>query len=423
MRFRFIHAADLHLDTPFEGLLPAPPVVATTLRDASMRALDALVDVALDRQVDFVILAGDVYDGPERGIRAQVALRRGLERLSREGIACFLVHGNHDPIETGWSALPHWPDGVTLFGADEAGSVTVERGGEILATVHGISFAAREVPENLARRFRPPETPGFHIGVLHCSLTGAGPGPPASPCTMTDLEQVGLDYWALGHAHERRVLRHGDPWIVYPGTTQGRKPEPSEQGAHGALVVEVDDGMVRTPEFVALDSVRLVEVEIAVDGFRDLIDVRQALQAAAADTLRDAGGRCLLMRGTLTGTGPAADELRRDSALVELRQQLRDEAGLEEPFVWWDRVRDATRPNLELESMRGRGDFPAEVLAMASELAADPRRLDTFAGRHLTALRVPGLETALGELPDTTDPLRWQEMVELAISLLATVEQ
>lgn len=423
MRFRFVHAADLHLDTAFKGLLPVPPVVADTLREASVRALDTLVDVAVERHVDFVILAGDVYDGPERGIRAQVALRRGLERLSREGIACFLVHGNHDPIETGWSAIPHWPDGVTLFGADEVGSVTVERGGEILATVHGISFAARKVTENLALRFRRTETPGFHIGVLHCAVSEAATGPPVSPCTMADLQRAGLDYWALGHVHERQVLRHGDPWIVYPGTTQGRKPKPSEQGANGALVVEVEDGMVRTPEFVPLDSVRLAGVEIAVDGLRDLIDVRQALQGAADDQLRDAGGRCLLMRGTLTGTGPAADELRRDSALVELLQQLRDEADLDEPFVWWDRVQDATHPNLDLESIRGRGDFPAEVLAMASELAADPQRLDAFADRHLAALRAPRLGRVGEELPDATAAPRWQETVELAISLLVGVER
>lgn len=423
MSFRFVHAADLHLDTPFKGFHPAPPAVAETLRDASLHALDALIDLAIDRQAAFVILAGDLYDGPEHGIRAQVALRTGLERLSSAGIACFLVHGNHDPIEAGWSAIPTWPHGVTLFGADEVGSVAVERDGATLATVHGISFAAGATPGNLVLRFRRPETPGFHIGVLHCAVTDADPEPPVSPCTLTDLEQAGFDYWALGHRHERQVLRQGEQWIVYPGTTQGRRARPSEHGPKGALVVEVKDGAARTPEFVALDHVRIAEVEVTVDGLRDLIDVRQVLQAAADDQTRAAGGRPLVLQATLSGGGPAADEIRNDGGRAGLLQYLRDGARLDPPFVWWDHLQDATHPNLDLDGIRGRGDFPAEVLLTAARLTADRDALGAFAQRHLGALRSPTQVRFGDDLPDPAVPERWQETVGLALTLLAAVER
>ena len=106
MRFRFLHAADLHLDTPFTGMRRVDASLVATLRDATTRAFDNLVNAALEHSVAFVVIAGDIYDGPERGVRAQLAFRNGLDRLAQAGIRSFVVHGNHDPLEDGWSANP-----------------------------------------------------------------------------------------------------------------------------------------------------------------------------------------------------------------------------------------------------------------------------------------------------------------------------
>ena len=152
--FRFLHAADLHLDTPFSGMHRVDAGLGTTLRNATTQAFENLVAAALERSVAFVVIAGDVYDGPERGVRAQLAFRDGLDRLARAGIPSFIVHGNHDPVEEGWSAVRQWPDGVTVFGAEEVAAVPVERDGQTLAVVHGISYPRRAVSENLALRFR-----------------------------------------------------------------------------------------------------------------------------------------------------------------------------------------------------------------------------------------------------------------------------
>src|SRR5690242_8646941 len=145
--FRFIHAADLHLDTPFEGLARTSPEVAAALRDASLAAFDALVELTLREQAAFLVIAGDLYDGAERGVRAQLRFLRGLERLSAAGVHVLMVHGNHDPLG-GWSAIRAWPAGVHVFPSDAVEAVTVERDGEPLATVHGISYATRDPGEN-----------------------------------------------------------------------------------------------------------------------------------------------------------------------------------------------------------------------------------------------------------------------------------
>ena len=125
--FSFVHAADLHLDTPFKGIGSTAPHVAEQLREASLAAFDSLVELCLERHVAFLVVAGDIYDGPERGLRAQLRFRDGLARLSAAGIASFVVHGNHDPVETGWSALGGpWPDHVTVFGTGTVKAVPVE---------------------------------------------------------------------------------------------------------------------------------------------------------------------------------------------------------------------------------------------------------------------------------------------------------
>src|SRR3989304_3453460 len=120
-RFSFVHAADLHLDAPFEGVGRVPPAVAELLRDASLDAWDALVRLTVERGAALLLLAGDIYDGEERGVRAQVRFRGGLETLAAHGVQVCIVHGNHDPLE-GWSAIDVWPPWVFVFGSADVTS-------------------------------------------------------------------------------------------------------------------------------------------------------------------------------------------------------------------------------------------------------------------------------------------------------------
>lgn len=420
MGFRFLHAADLHLDTPFTGLGAASPQVAGILRDASLLAFDDLVRTAIARDVAFVVLAGDVYDGPERGVRAQLRVLRGVRRLADHGIHTFIAAGNHDPVEEGWSAIREWPDLVTVFPAGEVMSVPVERDGRIVATVHGTSYARRATTENLAVRFGRTDAPGLHVGVLHANVGGQPGHDPYSPCSVDDLVRTGIDYWALGHVHTRQVL-HRSPWIVYPGNLQGRSPRPSERGAKGVLVVEVDDaGQVQEPELVALDRVRIDESELAIDDVSDLGDLHRRLEELGHRRLLDADGRSLLLRARLVGRGPVHPDLRRPGAVTELLQALRGEAPLDLPFLWWDRLAVATGAPRDVEELRLRNDFVADLLEEAGSVD-EPRR--AALAQQWSAELPADLAALLGaDAPDAADPARWAEAVELAVDLVAGEE-
>ncbi len=420
--FRFLHAADLHLDTPFVGLGATSPAAAALLRDASLDAFDELVRVAILRQVDAVVLAGDIYDGPERGVRAQLRLLRGTQRLDEAGIRTFIAHGNHDPVEEGWTAVRDWPDSVTVFPAGEVQSVPVERDGEHLATVHGTSYARRHETENLSSYFSPGEHPGPHVAVLHANVGGQPGHDPYSPCSVDDLVRSGFDYWALGHVHVRQVL-HRDPWIVYPGNLQGRHAR--ETGAHGALIVEIDDaGTVAEPEFVVLDRVRLDVASIDIAGLADLGALRSRLAEEAHSHLAAAEGRSVVLRVRLEGRGELHDDLSRPGTLPALLADLRDDESGQPPLVWWDRLDAHTQGPRDIASLSERNDFVADMIDEAMELESDrgaelraawdaelPSDVALLVDEH-------NVDGTIDDGPTPTGDRLWKDALELAVDLV-----
>lgn len=419
MRFRFVHAADLHLDAPCRGIGRVAPHVAEALRDASLQAWDALVELALREQAAFVVLAGDVYDGAQAGVRAQLRFLHGLQRLSRAGIPTFVVHGNHDPLE-GWSAVREWPPGVTVFGAEAVQAVPVERDGRRLATVYGISYARREERRNLAALFRRQEAPGLHVGVLHATVGGQAGHEPYAPCGPDDLRAAGMDYWALGHVHARQVVLAGRPWAVYPGNLQGRSPAPGELGAKGALVVECDDeaGVLGEPRFVPLDRVRFAGLELDVTAARDLPSAVGELERELGALQEEHAGRGLVVRARLTGR-PAwhADALRADAD--ELVRALRERLAGYQPFVWLDALELRLAPPLDRERVRERGDFASALVAEAGALRDDPEALAALLGELDAELRAGGRGSLLpvGPAVDGGELLRRAEERCLALLL------
>jgi len=468
--FRFVHAADLHLDTPFEGVAGPAPDVARALQEASLQAWDNVVEVALERDASLLLIAGDVYDGAQRGLRAQLRFLGGLRRLSEAGVRTFIVHGNHDPLD-GWSAIGEWPPGVHVFGSSGVGTARVDLEGGGVVCVHGISYATRETTENLARRFsrsgdagvdegdgHGPESAGaatlfseptggsagpaaaastgaggtlvarpagersaptpdtrsaptptdrsaFHIGLLHANVGGSPEHGNYAPCSITDLQAAGMDYWALGHIHKRQVLREGAPWIAYSGDTQGRSPKPSETGAKGVFVGEVVRNSVSSLEFQPVDVVRFATCAVDVAEAAD-VPALQARVLAAIDRLRDEHtGRALLVRVELDGRGAVAADLRREGAIGDLLTELRDTCAGRSPFVWIESVKDRARSALDLEALRRRGDFSAELLELADELTAAAGGRVAFVDEAAAALTGSGKvaqalrETGAGDPP------------------------
>ena len=439
--FCFIHAADLHLDTPFEGIAGPAPRVAEALKEASLQAWDALVQLTLDEQAAFLLLAGDIYDGEERGVRAQLRFVQGLRKLSEARVPVFIVHGNHDPLHgrRGWSAVREWPEGVTVFEAGEVGSVAVTADGTTLAVVHGTSYAQRDTAENLARSFRRTGDTKLQIGLLHANVGGQKGHAAYAPCTLTDLEETGLDYWALGHVHKQTVLRERAPWVVYPGDTQGRSPKPAETGEKGALVVRCDGDKVRRTESRALDSVRFVTCQVRVDEAADVAGVRDLIAQALDEARERHAQRGLLARVTLTGRTPLSAVLKRQGAVDELAQSLRDDLDGADPFVWLEALRDHTGAALDRQAILEAGDFRAELVAAVqapwatAAVAQEPgaaaetaEAVETAAGFVAEASRslerLADLRRLLRELdPEPADELL-DEALELALDRLSPEE-
>jgi DNA repair protein SbcD/Mre11 len=367
----FVHAADLHLDTPFAGLGRVDAELARRLRSASLEAFEALVDLTLARGAALLLLAGDVYDGAERGVRAQLAVHRGLTRLAEAGVTTCIVAGNHDPLD-GWSAISSWPDGVTEFGHEAPGTVEVVRDGTLLGVVTGISYEQRAETRNLATMLTRTAAEVPHIGLLHVSVGDHPEHSPYAPCSVEDLRTGGMDYWALGHIHRRQVVLDGSdggPWAVYPGNLQGRSPKPSERGAKGASVVTVRGGRIVGVEPVSLDRARFDEVVVTVDGDDHLGSVHRRLADAARSAAEAAEGRVLVLRGVVTGRGAVHAELVRDGVVAELLEALDDEAPAD-PLCAWTGLSVRTEPPSDASEVDGVAGLLAELASVVDDTRA-----------------------------------------------------
>jgi exonuclease SbcD len=358
--FRFLHAADLHLDSPFGGLSEAaPPGVAAAVRRATLGSWRRIVELAVAERVDFVLVAGDVFDSDERTIRGQLAFVDGLRALDGAGIPSFVVTGNHDPL-SGWEPSLAWPAGAYRFAAAQVESRPVVRDGVEIARVHGISYGVRDVRENLASRFRKEPGSPFAIGLLHANVGGQPGHENYAPCSVGDLVGSGMDYWALGHVHRPQVLREAAPTIVYAGNPQGR--DAGELEPRGAMLVSVDRTGRAEVELRELDEIRWVHRAIDIAEFADLEALLGGLEREL-DAARAGAGRPVIARIELTGFGRLHAELQRPDAVRDLRERLVDRLASREPFAWLADLHDATRPE-EARAIARAGDFLGELEAV-----------------------------------------------------------
>ncbi|MCL6620798.1 MAG: DNA repair exonuclease [Syntrophobacterales bacterium] len=405
--FTFVHCADLHLDAPFEGLAGvAPPGVREALRQATFRAFDQVVSLAVAEQAAFLVIAGDVYDSAHHSLYAQIRFREAVKRAAAGGVEVFVAHGNHDPLSA-WEARLRLPEGVHRFGGEAVECRVVGRGGAELARVCGISFPVREVRENLAARFPRREPGPFTVGVLHANVGGNPAHDNYAPCSLADLEACGVDYVALGHVHAPQVLRQEGPCVVYAGTTQGRNLR--ETGPRGCFVVQVEEGGRLRPRFVPTDVVRWSLEDLDIGGLASLDDLLEALQARREELRRQAEGRGVIWRLNLTGRGELHDRLSRLDPERELAEPLREGEGERPDFVWLESVALDTRPVLDLERRRQLPDFLGEVLRVGGSL-----RSPEFPRELLEVLRRRGEFRHLASLVHDWTPPDWQAVLAAA---------
>ena len=414
---RFIHTADLHIDSPLRGLSRYEGAPLERLRGATRRTLARLVDLALDEQVDFVLIAGDLYDRDWQDFHTGLFVREQMVRLGRKGIRVFIVQGNHDARGVITRQIP-WPDNVKVFSSRAAETVRLEALG---VAIHGHSFPDREVPEDLVPGY-PLAVPGFfNIGVLHTSLSGIGGHDTYAPTTLPDLKSRGYDYWALGHIHARQVICE-QPRVVFPGNLQGRHAR--ETGPKGCELVTVD-GARMTARFMPLAVVRWHQIGIDLQPVKTLEElpvlVAQALQLAALED----GDALHAVRVVLSGeTDLHALEARQPGTLAAAVQAAsQDVSGAE---VWIEQVKLDLRSPLDRSCLEQGEDALGELVRWVDMLAADGQGLEDFCRTALAEVldKVPAevLAAIAYEAVDATTDIPRLDDVAALLALLRDAE-
>ncbi len=366
MDFQFLHAADIHLDSPLSGLRLYDGAPVDRFRAATREALGNLVDRAIADRVAFVVIAGDLYDGDWPDFGTGLFLVRQLQKLGRAGIRVVVLFGNHDAHSRITRDLP-WPDNAHRFAHTAPQTIVFD---DLAVALHGQSFAEAETTANLAAGYPAPLPGRLNIGVLHTALEGAARHARYAPCSAGQLVAHGYDYWALGHVHERAIV-HRDPWVVFPGNLQGRHIR--ETGAKGCMAVTVRDGRIAEVAPLDLDAVRWLDVAVDVAGLTDLDAVAAAAARTMADTAaRRADGRPAAIRVVLRGETPAHARLTADTAALEAQLQAHAFDLTDGGDCWLESVRLATRPpqRMATTARAEAADLLAELLDGAQDDAA-----------------------------------------------------
>lgn len=362
--FRFLHAADIHLDSALRGLEADPDAPADEIRGATRAAFRNLIDLAIEEAVGFVVIAGDLYDGDWQDYRTGLFLVEQAARLHDAGIPLFILQGNHDAASIITRHL-RLPDNCRVFSARKAESFALEALGVVL---HGRSFPTRAVTEDLTAAYPPPVPGSFNIGVLHTAL-GSRDHDDYAPTTVEALAAQGYDYWALGHVHARAEVLRAPCAIVFPGNLQGRHIR--ETGAKGASLVTVEAGRIAAIEHRALDVLRWARPLVDLSAAADLDGALRLVGAAIATALDGADGRPVALRLHLTGRSDvhgaitARPEDFRQAVIAEGRHHGTGR-------VWIEGVRNETRPRLDLARLAERPDVTGRLARIIAEIAAAP---------------------------------------------------
>ncbi len=360
---RFIHAADIHLDSPLINLDRYEGAPVEELRGATRRAMDNLVDLAIQEQVSFVLIAGDLYDGECRDMNTPLELRRSFAALGRAGIRVFIVQGNHDAQSRVTKAFRlEWPDNTHVFSTNAPETVRVD---ELQVAVHGQGFATQELKDDLSASYPKPVEGFFNIGLLHTNCDAHPGHGDYAKSSISGLRAKRYDYWALGHVHKREVLYQDDPWIVYPGNLQGRHVR--ETGNKGCTLVTVEGGEVVSAEHRELDVVRWAQMDIDVSECADVGAVTVRVDEALATALAQLDNQMLAARLLLTGESAAHPQLAasRGDWEDQLRRMATDHY---DQRVWLEKIRLHTRSPLNLDALEERDDALGELLRQIRDL-------------------------------------------------------
>ncbi len=374
--WKFIHAADIHLDSPIQRLERYEGAPLKDLRRSTRQALENLVELAIAETVSFVLIAGDLYDGNWQDHGTGLYLNAQLSRLRDAGIPVFVIRGNHDAVSQITRHL-RLPENVRMLDNDKPESIALDDLGVVL---HGQSFAKRAVKENLAAAYPERWANYVNIGLLHTCASGREGHEPYAPCSIEDLRSKGYQYWALGHIHKREIL-HRDPPILFSGNLQGRHAR--ETGAKGCTLVTVAGD--RVSEFVhrPIDVIRWENGRIDATGAVDLDDLLERVDSRLRAIRDESDGRMLAVRVEIVGACKAHSEVTRkpEQVVAEVRNVARD---IGDGAIWVEKIKLRTSPPKKRDPDHGPLGMLLDYL---DELRQDEAALLALAASELSDLR------------------------------------
>ena len=391
--FSFLHAADLHIDSPLHGLSRKSPEQAQRIASASRAAFENLISCAIEEECRFVLLAGDLFDGDWKDYRTGTVFASQMRRLEEAGIDVYVILGNHD-AENRFVSRLDLSANVHLFDSKNPHSFEVSG---LAVTIHGQSYVQRDVSQNLAALYPAPARGRFNIGVLHTACEGRPGHALYAPCTVEQLISHGYDYWALGHVHAREVLS-ADPLIIYPGNLQGRNPR--ETGPKGATLVRVADGRVASHEHKVLDVVRWERCIVDASGMTVHSEVLAGVKRGLQRMLAECGDRSMVARVVIEGATSLHAELVTERA--RLYEDVETLAASISDDLWIEKVQVGTqKPSVSIgmdPSIAGRLEA---AIADAGDHAGMATALEQVLGdvraKFPAAAHLDALETSLRE--------------------------
>lgn len=314
MDFSFLHIADMHLDRPFSGLsgYSWDEDLNKICRNATVKSFNNIIDFAAEKNVDFVLIAGDTFDSGEHDFSSKLALKRGLDKLNNAGISVYLICGNHDPLSSYSRNTFSYDENsrIKIIGLNTPACAELplySKSGAQIGTVHAVSFTEEKFHSNLLKNVNRAKS-GFNIGLFHCDLNGDALSPYA-PCSLSELKNLKYDYCALGHIH---LPSNGSSNILYSGTIQGRNPK--ETGAHGIRYIKASEHGIKENKFIPFDTVRFEDITIDISAASDSSSAFDIIENKIEDKISKNAdsAEVFLIRPLLTGCISCFSEINND---------------------------------------------------------------------------------------------------------------
>ncbi|UOQ92752.1 DNA repair exonuclease [Halobacillus shinanisalinarum] len=364
---RFIHSADLHLDSPFKGRGRLPEILREQMRAGTFEAFDRLIEQAIYHRVDFVLIVGDLFNEETRSLKAQVQLREGFKRLEKHDITVFISYGNHDYIQ-GMRYPITYPNNVHSFDQETVKAIPFYRDDNHLANIYGFSYVNREVKDRKVKEFVKEGTPVYHIGMLHGSLETNGDHDVYAPFKLEELRQQPMDYWALGHIHKWQHLSEHPP-IVYPGNIQARSRK--EQGEKGCSLVQLGEENKIQQTFIPLHSFTFEEVSLPAETLERPEELEAIFEQAKEEVQVDYP---VMLSVTLYGRNGVLQKWQTEGVIQEWVDLINEAEDLEKSWVWIDDVTVYDRPAFDIDELRMGHDFTGEYIRNAEQLTLEEWR-------------------------------------------------